>query len=116
MSTELVKDLLSDIRLESIPEGGKQMGQISDWFCANCLRTINQLSRHGRCPYCDSNAVDVASRLKISRLPKSADAVLSFELSAAHADSLRRNVLLAAIGTAKASIDSHQEPRAADAA
>jgi hypothetical protein len=38
------------------------MGQISDWFCANCFRTVDQLSRHGRCPYCDSNAVDVASR------------------------------------------------------
>ena len=38
------------------------MGQINDWFCANCLRAIDQLSRHGRCPYCDSIAVDVASR------------------------------------------------------
>ncbi len=38
------------------------MGQLNDWFCANCLRTIDKLSRHGRCPFCDSNAVDVASR------------------------------------------------------
>ena len=38
------------------------MGQISDWFCANCLQTIDQLNRHGRCPFCDSNAVDVSSR------------------------------------------------------
>lgn len=33
-----------------------------EWFCANCLQMIEQLSRHGRCPYCDSNAVDVAYR------------------------------------------------------
>jgi hypothetical protein len=33
-----------------------------DWFCANCLRMVDALSRHGRCPYCDSNAVDVAYR------------------------------------------------------
>ena len=33
-----------------------------DWFCANCLRVVETLSRHGRCPFCDSNAVDVAYR------------------------------------------------------
>jgi Zn finger protein HypA/HybF involved in hydrogenase expression len=33
-----------------------------EWFCANCLRMVDSLSRHGRCPYCDSNAVDVAYR------------------------------------------------------
>ena len=33
-----------------------------EWFCANCLRMVDALSRHGRCPYCDSNAVDVAYR------------------------------------------------------
>ena len=33
-----------------------------EWFCANCLQMIEVLSRHGRCPYCDSNAVDVAYR------------------------------------------------------
>lgn len=40
------------------------MERISDyeWFCANCLRMVDALSRHGRCPYCDSNAVDVAYR------------------------------------------------------
>lgn len=40
------------------------MQRISDgeWFCANCLQMIDVLSRHGRCPYCDSNAVDVAYR------------------------------------------------------
>jgi len=40
------------------------MERMSDyeWFCANCLRMVETLSRHGRCPYCDSNAVDVAYR------------------------------------------------------
>lgn len=40
------------------------MERMSDyeWFCANCLRMVDTLSRHGRCPYCDSNAVDVAYR------------------------------------------------------
>jgi rRNA maturation endonuclease Nob1 len=40
------------------------MERVSDyeWFCANCLRMVDTLSRHGRCPYCDSNAVDVAYR------------------------------------------------------
>lgn len=40
------------------------MERMSDyeWFCANCLRMVDALSRHGRCPYCDSNAVDVAYR------------------------------------------------------
>lgn len=40
------------------------MERMSDyeWFCANCLRMVDNLSRHGRCPYCDSNAVDVAYR------------------------------------------------------
>ena len=33
-----------------------------DWFCANCLRMVDALNRHGRCPFCDSNAVDVAYR------------------------------------------------------
>lgn len=33
-----------------------------EWFCANCLQMIELLNRHGRCPYCDSNAVDVAYR------------------------------------------------------
>lgn len=34
------------------------------WFCANCLQMMDVLTRHGRCPYCDSNAVDVAYRLE----------------------------------------------------
>jgi len=38
-----------------------RMGEY-EWFCANCLRLVDALSRHGRCPYCDSNAVDVAYR------------------------------------------------------
>ncbi len=44
--------------------GREQMEHISDyeWFCANCLRMVEALSRHGRCPFCDSNAVDVAYR------------------------------------------------------
>jgi hypothetical protein len=45
-----------------------------EWFCANCLRMIEVLSRHGRCPYCDSNAVDLAYRAhiegKVQREPK----------------------------------------------
>jgi hypothetical protein len=43
---------------------GQEMERMSDyeWFCANCLRMVDVLSRHGRCPYCDSNAVDVAYR------------------------------------------------------
>jgi rRNA maturation endonuclease Nob1 len=45
-------------------KGGSKMERMSDyeWFCANCLRMVDTLSRHGRCPYCDSNAVDVAYR------------------------------------------------------
>lgn len=38
------------------------MERMSEWFCANCLRMVDTLSRHGRCPFCDSNAVDVAYR------------------------------------------------------
>lgn len=70
------------------------MGQIGDWLCANCSRTIGQLSRHGRCPQCDSNAVDVASRLQTGKLPaKASGAAASFELPVAH---------VAAIAAAKA--------------
>ena len=45
-------------------KGDRKMERMSDyeWFCANCLRMVETLSRHGRCPYCDSNAVDVAYR------------------------------------------------------
>ena len=45
-------------------KGDGKMERMSDyeWFCANCLRMVDTLSRHGRCPYCDSNAVDVAYR------------------------------------------------------
>jgi hypothetical protein len=42
-----------------------EMEELSSWFCANCLRMLDQLSRHGRCPYCDSDAVDVACRRKL---------------------------------------------------
>lgn len=47
-----------------VNQGGQKMERMSDydWFCANCLRMVDALSRHGRCPYCDSNAVDVAYR------------------------------------------------------
>jgi Zn finger protein HypA/HybF involved in hydrogenase expression len=37
-----------------------------EWFCANCLQMIDFLSRHGRCPYCDSNAVDLAYRAELA--------------------------------------------------
>jgi Zn finger protein HypA/HybF involved in hydrogenase expression len=40
-----------------------------EWFCANCLRMIEVLSRHGRCPYCDSNAVDLAYRSQMTNVP-----------------------------------------------
>lgn len=32
------------------------------WFCVNCLNQLQALDRHGRCPLCGSNAVDVAWR------------------------------------------------------
>src|SRR5438309_476269 len=64
--------LKCDLRVESIgipmwrgfTIRGREMERMSDyeWFCANCLRMVDVLSRHGRCPYCDSNAVDVAYR------------------------------------------------------
>jgi rRNA maturation endonuclease Nob1 len=38
------------------------MERMSEWFCANCLKMVDTLSRHGRCPYCGSNAVDVTFR------------------------------------------------------
>jgi len=38
-----------------------------DWFCANCLQMIDVLNRHGRCPYCDSNAVDLAYRPEMAQ-------------------------------------------------
>ena len=38
-----------------------------EWFCANCLQMIDILSKHGRCPYCDSNAVDLAYRAQMAR-------------------------------------------------
>lgn len=37
-----------------------------EWFCANCFRMIDVLSKHGRCPYCDSNAVDLAYRAQMA--------------------------------------------------
>ena len=52
------------------------MQRVSDgeWFCANCLQMIDVLSRHGRCPYCDSNAVDVAYRVEMTRSDRQAKA------------------------------------------
>lgn len=89
------------------------MGQISDWFCANCLRTIDQLSTHGRCSYCDSDAVDVASRLAIGRLPAKSAAGVALPNTGGSCHRLRRNVLPAAIGAAKAGrIDLQQKVRA----
>jgi Zn finger protein HypA/HybF involved in hydrogenase expression len=49
----------------------------SDWFCANCLQMIEVLSRHGRCPHCDSNAVDVAYRWRRSEAEVRPEVVLS---------------------------------------
>ena len=37
-----------------------------EWFCANCLRMIDVLNTHGRCPYCDSDAVDLAYRAQMA--------------------------------------------------
>ncbi len=44
------------------------MQQMNDgeWFCANCGQMIDVLSRHGRCPCCDSNAVDLAYRAELA--------------------------------------------------
>ena len=36
-----------------------------EWFCANCLQMLDALNKHGRCPYCESNAVDVAYRWRL---------------------------------------------------
>jgi Zn finger protein HypA/HybF involved in hydrogenase expression len=49
----------------------------SEWFCANCLQMIEMLSRHGRCPHCDSNAVDVAYRWRRSEAEVRPEVVLS---------------------------------------
>jgi len=65
--------------------GGHKMKNMTnwEWFCANCLRMIDFLNRHGRCPYCDSNAVDLAHRAhlveKVQRKPKP-EVVLSINL------------------------------------
>ena len=34
-----------------------------EWFCANCMRMVDVLSRHGRCPTVTA-IVDVAHRWK----------------------------------------------------
>jgi len=52
-----------------------------EWFCANCLQMIDVLSRHGRCPYCDSNAVDVAYRVEMTRSDQQAEASPEIVLS-----------------------------------
>ena len=52
-----------------------------EWFCANCLQMIDVLSRHGRCPYCDSNAVDVAYRVEMTRSDRQAEASPKIALS-----------------------------------
>jgi len=55
-----------------------------EWFCANCLRMVEVLSRHGRCPFCDSNAVDLAYRAHLCRnshhVPVKPEIVLSINL------------------------------------
>jgi Zn finger protein HypA/HybF involved in hydrogenase expression len=50
----------------------QQMNE-GEWFCANCLQMIDVLSRHGRCPYCDSNAVDVAYRPEMAGKGRQSD-------------------------------------------
>lgn len=40
-----------------------------EWFCANCLQMLDALNKHGRCPYCESNAVDVAYRWRLPGEP-----------------------------------------------
>ena len=52
-----------------------------EWFCANCLQMIDVLSRHGRCPHCDSNAVDVAYRVEMTRSDRQAEASPEIVLS-----------------------------------
>jgi Zn finger protein HypA/HybF involved in hydrogenase expression len=52
-----------------------------EWFCANCLRMIEVLNRHGRCPHCDSNAVDVAYRAQMAQKAPQGDAQPNIVLS-----------------------------------
>lgn len=54
----------------------------SEWFCANCRQMIDALDKHGRCPYCDSNAVDLAWRAEMAggRHGTSPEIVLSINL------------------------------------
>lgn len=68
-----------------ISRWGGQMQNMTncEWFCANCLRMIEVLSRHGRCPYCDSNAVDLAYRAHFSgkaQLAAKPEAILSINI------------------------------------
>jgi hypothetical protein len=69
-------------------KGGRKMERMSDyeWFCANCLRMVETLSRHGRCPYCDSNAVDVAYRSRRLEMGRDVQVVgsMATELFGAH--------------------------------
>ena len=52
-----------------------------DWFCANCLQMIDALSRHGRCPFCDSNAVDTAHRTRVAASGRQGEVGLEIVLS-----------------------------------
>ena len=54
-----------------------------EWFCANCLRMVDVLNRHGRCPYCDSNAVDVAYRWNRPGATRNADVAMTAEFAIA---------------------------------
>jgi hypothetical protein len=66
---------------------GRDMERMSDydWFCANCLRMVDALSRHGRCPFCDSNAVDVAYRWNRPGASRESHmAVMTAEFAAVH--------------------------------
>jgi hypothetical protein len=65
---------------------GAEMERMSDyeWFCANCLRMADALNRHGRCPHCDSNAVDVAYRWSRPRASQESRQVVAEELVSVH--------------------------------
>lgn len=40
---------------------------MKDWLCCNCLH-VGSLDKHGRCPVCQSDAVDVAVRPPLNLL------------------------------------------------
>lgn len=85
--TRLRSNLITVFAYESgglSPRGGQMQNMTNcEWFCANCLRMIEVLSRHGRCPHCDSNAVDLAYRGHIpgkGQLEAKPDIILSINI------------------------------------